>query len=660
MLIDTWDWDLLNDELEVKMTSAPAAEVAIDTEVKTQLTDAQAAEYAGGSGTSGAGGGYSYSGGGGLVFFEAVEENADTVGALALYDLYIDQDPTDTSDDANPKNISEILRHLTLHTSGNTTYLVADIPLGSYSQVFSGGIGSGGGGGTGGSIATLSDVTLTSLSSNQVLLYNASSSHWENRTLATTLLTDVSTSTPQNGQVLVYMSATGLWTPTTLLVPGGSLSELSDTAISSPSDGQVLIYSSSTQKWANGTVTTHTHSNKSTLDDITSTKVSHWDTAYSWGNHANAGYLSGAATSSALGGIELGFTTSAQDRNYAVALNGSDKAYVNVPWTDTVYTHPTGGANTTISAASGRVLSAITVDSYGHTTSVSYKALTASDIPALAYLSTSGGTLTGDLRLQSGNYGLTIYFGDSSYAYIQEASDDNLTMYGRLGLTLLTSSSSYSVAIGSSGTATPLYVYGTADIVGNTSVGGDLTVGASSSTSSCKTLTVYGRTSNSYPAITIYGVENSSTRYSTSIYRDSSYLQITSSVYVAGNIVASGQVSAGSASDRRLKAGIKTIDINDASDVLAKLRPVEFDWNDKAAELGQLSGHSRGFIADEYLEHIPGAGRKIWGEYDAIDYNQAIPYIVAAWQAQNLRIRILEGEMQLLREDNISLRRRLG
>lgn len=34
----------------------------------------------------------------------------------------------------------------------------------------------------------------------------------------------------------------------------------------------------------------HSHSNKSVLDGITSGKVSNWDTAYSWGNHANSGY----------------------------------------------------------------------------------------------------------------------------------------------------------------------------------------------------------------------------------------------------------------------------------------------------------------------------------------------------------------------------------
>jgi hypothetical protein len=82
---------------------------------------------------------------------------------------------------------------------------------------------------------------------------------------------------------------------------------------------------------------------------------------------------------------------------------------------DTIYTHPTNGANTTITAANKKVLSAITVDSLGHVTAVSGKDLTEDDIPTLGQgkitnlttdlsnkLSLSGGTMTGSLTL-SGN-----------------------------------------------------------------------------------------------------------------------------------------------------------------------------------------------------------------------------------------------------------------
>ena len=50
------------------------------------------------------------------------------------------------------------------------------------------------------------------------------------------------------------------------------------------------------------------------------------------------------ATSSELGGIKIGYTDNA--RNYALELDGDNEAYVNVPWTDTVYTLPAANATT--------------------------------------------------------------------------------------------------------------------------------------------------------------------------------------------------------------------------------------------------------------------------------------------------------------------------
>jgi len=57
-----------------------------------------------------------------------------------------------------------------------------------------------------------------------------------------------------------------------------------------------------------------------------------------------------AATSAALGGVQIGYQTDTTNKNYAVQLDNSDNAYVNVPWTDTTYSSETAAqGGTTVS-----------------------------------------------------------------------------------------------------------------------------------------------------------------------------------------------------------------------------------------------------------------------------------------------------------------------
>lgn len=120
------------------------------------------------------------------------------------------------------------------------------------------------------------------------------------------------------------------------------------------------------------------------------------------------------------GGIQIGYSSSG--KNYAVQLS-SEKAYVNVPWTDTTYKltlngtvkGTTGGTDLgsfyapTSSGTSGHVLI-----SGGANTAPSFRALVANDIPSLAIskitnlqsslnakLTKSGDTMTGQLTLGS-------------------------------------------------------------------------------------------------------------------------------------------------------------------------------------------------------------------------------------------------------------------
>lgn len=52
------------------------------------------------------------------------------------------------------------------------------------------------------------------------------------------------------------------------------------------------------------------------------------------------------ASSGTLGGIKTGYSTSSSNKNYAVQLDSSNNAYVNVPWTDTNTTYPQATSST--------------------------------------------------------------------------------------------------------------------------------------------------------------------------------------------------------------------------------------------------------------------------------------------------------------------------
>ena len=57
------------------------------------------------------------------------------------------------------------------------------------------------------------------------------------------------------------------------------------------------------------------------------------------------------------------------------------------------------------------------------------------------YMPLAGGTITGNLRLKgSSNYGNYLYFGDGSYCYLQEDTDDHLKVYASKGVSVITGS----------------------------------------------------------------------------------------------------------------------------------------------------------------------------------------------------------------------------
>ena len=78
----------------------------------------------------------------------------------------------------------------------------------------------------------------------------------------------------------------------------GQLNNHTDVNITGVADNQLLKYNASTTDWENWTpnyLTAETDPvfTASAASGITSTKVTNWDTAYGWGNHASAGYVTG-------------------------------------------------------------------------------------------------------------------------------------------------------------------------------------------------------------------------------------------------------------------------------------------------------------------------------------------------------------------------------
>ena len=82
------------------------------------------------------------------------------------------------------------------------------------------------------------------------------------------------------------------------LTSTGSIGSHSDVTIATLQDGQLLKYSVGNARWENWTpnyLTSYTETDPvfaaSAAGGITGTNIANWNTAYNWGNHASAGYL---------------------------------------------------------------------------------------------------------------------------------------------------------------------------------------------------------------------------------------------------------------------------------------------------------------------------------------------------------------------------------
>lgn len=178
-----------------------------------------------------------------------------------------------------------------------------------------------------------------------------------------------------------------------------------------------------------------------------------------------------------------------------------------------------------------------------------------------SFLSINGGTINGNLRLQKANqnYGSYLYFGDSSYAYIAEITDDDLTIKAtdiNINGNLYINGVAYS-----GGSSVDLSSYATKDWVTNTALDG------------------YATTSD----LSSYLPKTGNTGISGSLGVGQSSYNSSYKLYVNGSFYAS---SVTHGSDIRYKSVLQ--DVAEDIEVIANAPVFDFDWtnNELPTQLG--------------------------------------------------------------------------
>lgn len=172
------------------------------------------------------------------------------------------------------------------------------------------GYASGGGGGGATALTDLVDVATNSPSSGQGLVYDATAGKWKNATLFTSM------SYTNN---VLSVTVSGVTKQVTINSGGGGTG-----TVTSITAGAGLKTDNNT---TGGTITT---SGTIALTEAVQTAISSGAVAYGWGNHADAGYLTGITA--AMVNSAYGFTlngTSGQTYNLGSFLTGITAAMIN-------------------------------------------------------------------------------------------------------------------------------------------------------------------------------------------------------------------------------------------------------------------------------------------------------------------------------------------
>lgn len=101
-------------------------------------------------------------------------------------------------------------------------------------------------------------------------------------------------------------------------------------------------------------------------------------------------------------------------------------------------------------------------------------------------------------------------------------------------------------------------------------------------------------------------------------------------------------------SDERLKQNITPI--QSSAEILSKLRPVSYFWNEKGKKKGGNAQLQYGLVAQEVEKVLPNIVNTDNDGYKSVNYNELIPLLLETVQEQGKKINELQKEIQILKK----------
>ena len=367
----------------------------------------------------------------------------------------------------------------------------------------------------------------------------------------------------------------------------------------------------------------------------TTAKQSNWDTAYGWGNHASAGYLLASTAASTYLRLTGGtMTGTIQVGEYtAFGVSGST-FYLGSP------AYPVNLQSNGTTQINGNTIW------HSGNSNKSDVAWACSTLTAAGNISTSGYVSVGIGGANSyvGSDAANNIFLHNSSGYILVV-DGVYVRRGSSASTATLGSTTYPWA-GITATSADFRLTNFTDfhIYRNNSAG-----------SAGITYYASAQTTNYWNA----GMDPTGTAYGGRFYwyYTGSYLAY---LTTTGNFVAVGAITAGAASDARLKTNIRALSADAAKRIVMGLNPVTFTWNARATELyDRYKGDDLGMIAQEVEPYLPQAIGTIFENYKRLDYDKVVTPLVKVAQDHETRLARAEGRIAALERENAELKRKL-